>query len=67
MPLLTSNISLQLEAKDPVSGALYYYNESTGKSQWESPVATSSSEQTQKPVPGLEDWVESVDETSGTK
>ncbi|KAL5546829.1 hypothetical protein UlMin_006516 [Ulmus minor] len=35
-----------VEAKDPASGAFYYYNESTGKSQWERPVETSTTVQT---------------------
>lgn len=67
-----------MEAKDPASGASYYYNESTGKSQWERPVETSSAtgkRQLERPAetsssvptpPSLsEDWIEAVDETSG--
>ncbi|KAJ4706759.1 Polyglutamine-binding protein 1 [Melia azedarach] len=69
-----------VEAKDPASGASYYYNESTGKSQWERPVETSSAtgkRQLERPAetsssvptpPSLsEDWIEAVDETSGHK
>ncbi|KAJ0042000.1 hypothetical protein Pint_18412 [Pistacia integerrima] len=56
-----------VEAKDPNSGASYYYNESTGKSQWERPGETVSVSQSQLVVPVLGDWVEAVDETSGQK
>lgn len=52
------------EAKDPASGALYYYNESTGTSQWEKPSETSVG---LLPLPSAHDWVESLDETSGKK
>ncbi|KAK1577974.1 hypothetical protein Q3G72_026564 [Acer saccharum] len=55
-----------VEAKDPASGASYYYNESTGKTQWERPGEASTSAQTPL-LPPLEDWVESVDETTGHK
>ncbi|GMP79526.1 hypothetical protein CsSME_00035030 [Camellia sinensis var. sinensis] len=56
-----------VEVKDPASGVPYYYNESSGKSQWERPVETGSS---LKPLPPLslpEDWQEVLDETSGHK
>ncbi|XP_012088592.1 uncharacterized protein LOC105647198 isoform X2 [Jatropha curcas] len=56
-----------VEAKDPDSGALYYYNQSTGKSQWEMPVETSLIPQVPSPLPLLEDWVEALDETTGHK
>ena len=56
--------TIQVEAKDPASGASYYYNESTGKTQWERPGEASTSAQTPL-LPPLEDWVESVDETTG--
>lgn len=56
-----------VEAKDPASGASYYYNESTGKSQWERPVETSSRAQTPSHLSLMEDWIEAVDETSGHK
>lgn len=56
-----------VEAKDPSSGASYYYNESTGITQWERPGQIPSIQQ----VPSLSqlpgDWVESVDETTGHK
>ncbi|GLT88016.1 hypothetical protein SLE2022_060610 [Rubroshorea leprosula] len=56
-----------VEAKDPSSGASYYYNESTGVSQWERPGATSTSGQMPlfSQLPG--DWVEAVDDTTGCK
>lgn len=56
-----------VEAKDPASGASYYYNESTGKSQWERPVETSSRAHTPSHLSLMEDWIEAVDETSGHK
>ncbi|KAJ8759817.1 hypothetical protein K2173_009918 [Erythroxylum novogranatense] len=56
-----------VEAKDPVSGASYYYNQSTGKSQWEKPVEISLTAQTPSPLPILEDWIETLDEASGQK
>lgn len=54
-----------MEAKDPASGASYYYNENSGKSQWERPVEASPT--IQPPMPPLpEDWIEALDETTGT-
>ncbi|XP_050234799.1 uncharacterized protein LOC126683024 isoform X2 [Mercurialis annua] len=55
-----------VEAKDPSSGTLYYYNECNGKSQWERPVETTSSYALSS-QPIFDDWVQSVDETSGQK
>ncbi|WCJ28696.1 WW domain-containing protein [Euphorbia peplus] len=56
-----------VEAKDPATGASYYYNESLGKTQWERPVATSTTGERPSAPPVLSEWVESVDETSGQK
>ncbi|KAA3472136.1 WW domain-binding protein 4 isoform X3 [Gossypium australe] len=56
-----------VEAKDPSTGASYYYNESKGKSQWERPVETSSSTHFPFATRHVEDWVEAVDETTGRK
>ncbi|XP_050245113.1 uncharacterized protein LOC126693244 isoform X1 [Quercus robur] len=56
-----------VEAKDPASGALYYYNETTGKSQWERPVGASAVTQHPSPSSLPESWVESLDETTGHK
>ncbi|XP_019453100.1 PREDICTED: uncharacterized protein LOC109354810 [Lupinus angustifolius] len=56
-----------VEAKDPGSGVSYYYNESTGKSQWEKPHKTSL---VMEPPPSSllpENWVEALDETTGHK
>ncbi|KAH1047179.1 hypothetical protein J1N35_037963 [Gossypium stocksii] len=61
---LTSNA---VEAKDPSTGASYYYNESKGKSQWERLVETSSSTHFPFATRHVEDWVEAVDETTGRK
>ncbi|GMN56731.1 hypothetical protein TIFTF001_025844 [Ficus carica] len=62
----TSLPSGWVEAKDPASGASYYYNETSGKSQWERPVETSPT--IQPPTPPLpEDWIEALDETTGHK
>jgi len=54
-----------VEAKDPASGALYYYNETTGKSQWERPFGASAVTQHPSPSSLPESWVESLDETTG--
>ena len=54
-----------MEAKDPASGSSYYYNESTGKSQWKRPVETSFATQPSKHLPLPEDWVDALDETTG--
>ncbi|KAL4607328.1 hypothetical protein ACB092_09G165500 [Castanea dentata] len=56
-----------VEAKDPASGALYYYNEKTQKSQWERPVGPSAVTQHPSPSSLPESWVESLDETTGHK
>lgn len=56
-----------MEAKDPASGASYYYNKSTGKSQWEKPVETPPIRQHPSPLSIPEGWVEAFDETTGIK
>lgn len=57
---------MQVEATDPASGALYYYNEKTGMSQWERPSNSTSSSQPPPPLNLLpENWVEALDETTG--
>ncbi|XP_074306812.1 uncharacterized protein LOC141642047 [Silene latifolia] len=56
-----------VEAKDPESGVSYYYNETSGKTQWERPVETNASSQSQSSLTMPEDWVETLDETSGQK
>lgn len=54
-----------LEAKDPGSGACYYYNESTGKSQWEKPQESYLTEQSPSSSHLPENWVEALDKTTG--
>ncbi|KAE8658820.1 VQ motif-containing family protein [Hibiscus syriacus] len=61
----TSNPLQDVEAKDPSSGASYYYNGSIGKSRWERPVETSSSTSIPYTTRLVGDWVESVYETTG--
>ncbi|XP_057505025.1 uncharacterized protein LOC130788415 [Actinidia eriantha] len=56
-----------VESEDPASGASYYYNESSGKSQWERPVDTAISSKSPSPIPLSEDWQEVLDETTGQK
>ncbi|TYK25544.1 uncharacterized protein E5676_scaffold352G006960 [Cucumis melo var. makuwa] len=56
-----------VEAKDPHSGVSYYYNESSGKSQWERPSELSSDTQLSSAVSLPEDWMEAIDQTSGLK
>ncbi|QHO56268.1 hypothetical protein HN51_011046 [Arachis hypogaea] len=53
------------EAKDPGSGACYYYNETTGKSQWEKPHEAALSLQSSSSLCLPENWIEALDETSG--
>ncbi|RXH80911.1 hypothetical protein DVH24_004825 [Malus domestica] len=62
-----SNNGNIVEATDPASGALYYYNETTGKTQWEKPAQTSSVTPLQSPLSLAEYWVEALDETTGHK
>lgn len=55
-----------IESRDPTSGALYYYNGSTGKSQWERPIEAPA--QVSGVCSGLpEYWQEVLDESSGQK
>lgn len=56
-----------VEAKDPGSGAFYYYNESTGKSQWEKPREASLTGQSTTVLCLPDSWVEALDETTGHK
>ncbi|KAK2400497.1 hypothetical protein P8452_07416 [Trifolium repens] len=56
-----------VEAKDPGSGAFYYYNESTGKSQWEKPREASLTAQSTPSSHLPENWVEALDDTTGHK
>ncbi|XP_048321796.2 uncharacterized protein LOC107431553 isoform X5 [Ziziphus jujuba] len=53
-----------VEAKDCASGASYYYNESSGKSQWQRPADTSFITKPSTHLPLPEDWMEALDETT---
>ncbi|KAI3976623.1 hypothetical protein MKX01_008481 [Papaver californicum] len=55
-----------VEAKDPATCSSYYYNETTGKTQWEIP--SENFDTTQPPyLSPQQDWIETLDETSGCK
>ncbi|XP_011621136.1 uncharacterized protein LOC18428068 [Amborella trichopoda] len=61
-----------VEAKDSASGSVYYYNESSGKSQWERPVESAMHRQPPElPCPSiptlLPDWEEAIDDSTGQK
>lgn len=56
---------VQIEAHDPASGATYYYDESTGKSQWERPTVAASALDSTLPSQLPENWKEFIDETTG--
>ncbi|KAL3845497.1 hypothetical protein ACJIZ3_002900 [Penstemon smallii] len=70
-----------IETRDPESGAVFYYNESLGISQWEKPedaasrsvLATRPDTSSAASIPVLatpslpEDWIDAFDETSGQK
>ncbi|XP_058087225.1 uncharacterized protein LOC131234396 isoform X2 [Magnolia sinica] len=57
-----------VEAKDPASGSIYFYNENTGKSQWERPAESVSSPQQPPSLPPLlQDWEEALDDSTGQK
>uniref|UniRef100_A0A1J3IE88 Polyglutamine-binding protein 1 n=2 Tax=Noccaea caerulescens TaxID=107243 RepID=A0A1J3IE88_NOCCA len=56
-----------VDAKDPASGATYYYNQQTGKTQWERPLELTPTAITAPPLPPREEWIETLDETSGHK
>ncbi|KAG8378225.1 hypothetical protein BUALT_Bualt08G0115600 [Buddleja alternifolia] len=55
-----------IETRDPENGALFYYNASSGISQWERPKDVASNSVLARP-PLPEDWIEAFDETSGQK
>lgn len=56
---------IQVDAKDPASGATYYYNQQTGKTQWERPFELTPTALTAPPLAPREEWIETLDETSG--
>ncbi|KAL5726669.1 hypothetical protein ACHQM5_009691 [Ranunculus cassubicifolius] len=55
------------EAKDPSTGSVYYYNESTGKTQWENPCEIPTVSQSLPSTNLPQGWLEALDETSGQK
>ncbi|KAG9449393.1 hypothetical protein H6P81_009358 [Aristolochia fimbriata] len=56
-----------VEAKDPTSGSLYYYNENTGESQWEIPGESGRVLQPSSFSSLPADWLEAVDDSTGQK
>ncbi|KAK4387332.1 Polyglutamine-binding protein 1 [Sesamum angolense] len=54
-----------IETRDPESGAVFYYNKSSGRSQWERPTDAASAVFAAPPL--LDDWIEAFDETTGLK
>ncbi|KAI6696960.1 hypothetical protein NL676_017079 [Syzygium grande] len=56
-----------IEARDPATDAPYYYNQSTGKSQWEIPQQTSSAGHSPSSFSLPENWIEAFDEATGHK
>ncbi|KAK1361409.1 Poly-glutamine tract-binding protein [Heracleum sosnowskyi] len=54
-----------IETCDPASGSLYYYNQKSGKSQWERPVEASLNSEPPSSSPLPADWQVLFDETTG--
>jgi polyglutamine-binding protein 1 len=57
-----------VEGKDPESGVTYYYNQTTGKSQWERPTLKALLPPPPPPPVLVQlpaDWQEATDATSG--
>ncbi|KAF8063128.1 hypothetical protein N665_1184s0016 [Sinapis alba] len=67
LPFPTNTSTLPVgwvDAKDPATGATYYYNQHTRTCQWERPLELPS---TTSIAPPKEEWIETLDETSGHK
>lgn len=56
-----------VEAKDPASGSIYYYNENTCKSQWERPIENKVALQPPTLLPLPRCWEEAFDNSTGQK
>ncbi|KAJ1286803.1 hypothetical protein BS78_03G380000 [Paspalum vaginatum] len=56
-----------VEAKDPTSGAPYFYNQSTGVSQWDCPGSVVNTMQHQVSPFLPENWEEAIDKSTGQK
>ncbi|CAA7017977.1 unnamed protein product [Microthlaspi erraticum] len=56
-----------VDARDPSTGATYYYNQQTGKTQWERPLEPTPTASIAPPLAPREEWIETLDETSGHK
>lgn len=52
-------------AKDPASGSMYFYNENTGKSQWERPIEYTTCPQSPIISSLPQDWEEAFDDSTG--